>query len=144
MTFLIQRGAKVNATNNVRALRARQRLSASLTVSTLCASRAAQAGDSPWHWADAMDNAEAKTLLERNGAAKEEGNIIVPEHVDKIKDFYNLGTRRRRHPSRYVRRSRARADLGPKHPLPSKEFMRWREAADAHWAEEQTALIPGI
>jgi hypothetical protein len=49
----------------------------------------------------------------------------VPEHVDKIKEFYST-------------------DGGLTHPLPSKQFMTWREEADAHYAHEQTSLIPGV
>jgi hypothetical protein len=44
-----------------------------------------QAGDSPWHFAEAMGNTEAMQVLEREGATKDMGAIIVPEHVDKIK-----------------------------------------------------------
>ena len=84
-----------------------------------------QAGDSPWHWADAMGQTDALKLLERAGAAAETGDVIVPEHVDKIKEFYA-------------------SDGGLTHPLPSKEFMNWRAEADAHYAHEQTSLIPGL
>jgi hypothetical protein len=35
-------------------------------------------------------------------------------------------------------------DEGVSHPLPSKEFMAWRAAADEHYAHEQTSLIPGM
>jgi hypothetical protein len=38
-----------------------------------------------------MEQAGARTLLERNGAKKEVGDVIVPEHIDKIKDFYHQG-----------------------------------------------------
>ena len=44
-----------------------------------------QAGDSPWHFAEAMGNTEAIQVLEREGATKDMGAIVVPEHVDKIK-----------------------------------------------------------
>jgi hypothetical protein len=72
-----------------------------------------------------MGQTEILALLERYGASKETGTIVVPEHVDKIKDFYSL-------------------DGGKTHPLPSKEFMDWRAQADAHYAEEQNSLIPGM
>ena len=65
------------------------------------------------------------SLLERNGAAKEPGRVIVPEHVNKIKDFYHL-------------------DEGVTHPLPSQEFMAWRAAADEHYVNESNSLIPGM
>jgi hypothetical protein len=35
-------------------------------------------------------------------------------------------------------------DGGVSHPLPSKEFMAWREAADKAYADEQSSLIPGL
>jgi hypothetical protein len=35
-------------------------------------------------------------------------------------------------------------DGGVTHPLPSKEFMAWREAADKAYEEEQASLIPGL
>ena len=86
---------------------------------------APQAGDSPWHFAEAMDHNEVMSLLETEGATKELGSIVVPEHIDKIKDFYSM-------------------DEGVTHPMPSKEFMAWREEADKAYAEEQTSLIPGM
>ena len=44
-----------------------------------------QAGDAPWHFAEAMGQTDVMRLLEREGASKDMGPIIVPEHVDKIK-----------------------------------------------------------
>ncbi len=46
---------------------------------------AAQAGDAAWHFAEAMGHADVQAFLETEGASKEPGSIIVPEHVDKIK-----------------------------------------------------------
>jgi hypothetical protein len=72
-----------------------------------------------------MDHNEVMSLLETEGASKELGSIVVPEHIDKIKDFYSM-------------------DEGVTHPMPSKEFMAWREEADKAYAEEQNSLIPGM
>jgi hypothetical protein len=87
--------------------------------------RASQAGDAAWHFAEAMGQTDVMRLLELEGASKDMGAVIVPEHVDKIKDFY-------------------KHDGGVSHPLPSKEFMAWREAADKAYADEQSSLIPGL
>jgi hypothetical protein len=84
-----------------------------------------QAGDSAWHFAEGLGHAEVMALLEREGATKGVGPVIVPEHVDKIKNFYAV-------------------DGGKSHPLPSKEFMAWREAADKAYQDEQASLIPGM
>jgi hypothetical protein len=43
------------------------------------------AGDTPWHWATNMGWGEVAGLLERNGASKQKGGVLVPEHVPKVK-----------------------------------------------------------
>jgi ankyrin repeat protein len=43
------------------------------------------AGDTPWHWASNMGWGEVAGLLERNGASKQKGGVLVPEHVPKVK-----------------------------------------------------------
>jgi ankyrin repeat protein len=43
------------------------------------------AGDTPWHWATNMGWSEMAALLERNGASKQKGQVLVPEHVPKVK-----------------------------------------------------------
>ena len=102
-------------------------------------------------------------LLVSHGATKELGKIIVPEHINKIKARL---TRRehmlcvgaayasvRRAPCKHLMPKGSpplfsqdfyALDEGPAHPLPSKEFMAWRAAADEHYAHEQTSLIPGM
>ena len=64
-------------------------------------------------------------LLKSHGADESLGQVIVPEHIDKIKDFYST-------------------DEGPKHPLPSREFMDWREAMDKVREDEKANTIPGL
>jgi hypothetical protein len=44
-----------------------------------------QAGDTPWHWASNMKNEEMCDFLVKNGASKKMGNVIVPEHIPKVK-----------------------------------------------------------
>jgi ankyrin repeat protein len=43
------------------------------------------AGDTAWHWAVNMGWGEVASLLERNGASKQKGQVLVPEHVPKVK-----------------------------------------------------------
>lgn len=95
--LLLKLGAKVNASNN--------------------------AGDTPWHWADNMRQEEMSDFLVKNGATRRQGNVIVPEHIPKVKDFY---------------------EKVKNHPLPSKEFLDWRKSMDDAYEAEQQKLIPGM
>ena len=84
--LLAKRGAPLNASNN--------------------------AGDTPWQWAANMRHDEACDLLEKLGADKDyRGRVIVPEHIPKVKDFYEL-------------------EDGRDHPLPSQEFLEWQKEQD--------------
>ena len=96
--LLLQLGAKINASNN--------------------------AGDTPWHWAENMRNTEMMDFLVKNGATKQLGQVIVPEHIPKVKDFYERGD--------------------GSHPLPSLEFMNWRKAEDEAYEAEKNRLVPGM
>lgn len=96
--LMLKLGAKVNASNN--------------------------AGDTPWHWADNMGNSAMCDWLVKNGATKKLGQVIVPEHIPKVKDFYEKDK--------------------SNHPLPSQEFMNWRAAEDAAYEAEKNKLIPGM
>lgn len=70
------------------------------------------AGDSAYRWAENMKNDDAMEALKRNGADPEyEGQIIVPEHIPKIKDFYD-------------------SENGQKHPKPSEEFLAFKREED--------------
>ena len=63
--MLVTKGAKINATNN--------------------------AGDSAWVWAWNTRDPEAIEMLEKLGAdTGYRGRVIVPEHIPKVKDFYEL------------------------------------------------------
>ena len=84
--LLVRFGAKLNASNN--------------------------AGDTPWQWAANMRHDEACDLLEKLGADTDyRGRVIVPEHIPKVKDFYEL-------------------EDGRDHPLPSQEFLEWQKEQD--------------
>ena len=84
--LLAKRGARLDASNN--------------------------AGDTPWQWAANMRHDEACDLLEKLGADKDyRGRVIVPEHIPKVKDFYEL-------------------EDGRDHPLPSQEFLEWQKEQD--------------
>jgi hypothetical protein len=86
---------------------------------------APQAGDRPYHWAEAMQHSAVMALLESHGAETSLGQVIVPEHIDKVKDFYAK-------------------DEGPNHPLPSQEYLDWRHACDKARDDEKAATIPGM
>ena len=94
---LIQLGADVNLINN--------------------------AGDRPWHWAQNMQNEEMMAFLEKNGANTEQGRILVPDHVPKVKDFY---------------------ENYPEHPAPRPEYLEWKEEEDRKFEYEKHKLIPGM
>lgn len=62
------------------------------------------AGDTPWHWAVNMGHSDIAEFLERNGATKKFGMVLVPDHVPKVNDFY---------------------DKHPQHPKPSPEWIKY-------------------
>ena len=53
------------------------------------------AGDCPIHWASYMRHEDMVAFLERSGAVQDRGMVLVPEHVNKVKDFYEKGARMR-------------------------------------------------
>jgi hypothetical protein len=84
--LLVARGAKLNASNN--------------------------AGDTPYIWAQNMLNDECAEALKTHGADPEyRGRVIVPEHVPKVKDFYDLPD-------------------GKDHPKPSLEYLEFQRELD--------------
>ena len=70
---LLQMGADVNALNN--------------------------AGDRPWHWANNMDNEAMMAFLEKNGANKDQGRVLLQDHVPKTKGESGRRARERRRAS---------------------------------------------
>ncbi|KAF5839365.1 ankyrin repeat-containing domain protein [Dunaliella salina] len=86
--LLLQLGAKVNASNN--------------------------AGDTPYHTALYMGNEEAMLALEKAGASKASGKVLVQEHVPKVKEFYQK-------------------ECWSHHPLPYSDFVEYKK-------EERKAL----
>ncbi|KAF8058835.1 TNNI3K [Scenedesmus sp. PABB004] len=94
--LLLQLGAKVNASNN--------------------------AGDTPWHWAVNMGHADVAALLEANGASREKGAVLVPEHVPKVKDFFAK-------------------ECWSHHPLPYADFVAFKKKERAELEEERKKLV---
>jgi ankyrin repeat protein len=84
---LVELGAKVNASNN--------------------------AGDTAYQWAENMQDEEMMEKLKQHGADPNYvGQVIVPEHIPKVKDFYD-------------------SEEGQKHPKPSEEFLEYQAERDA-------------
>lgn len=83
---LVELGAKVNASNN--------------------------AGDTAYAWAQYMGWDDIKERLKHHGADPDYcGQVIVPEHIPKVKDFYD-------------------SEEGQKHPKPSQEFLDFQAERD--------------
>jgi ankyrin repeat protein len=84
--LLVELGAKVNSSNN--------------------------AGDTAWVWAETMANDEVMERLKHHGADPTYvGAVIVPEHIPKVKDFYD-------------------SEEGQKHPKPSEEYLEYMREQD--------------
>ena len=74
-----------------------------------CVARAFKcpAGDTAWVWADTMNHEDVKERLKHHGADPEYlGQVIVPEHIPKVKDFYD-------------------GEEGKLHPKPSEEYLEY-------------------
>ena len=97
--LLINCGAKVNASNN--------------------------AGDTPWHWAKHMRQDTMMAFLEKHGATKASGQVLVPDHVPKVKDFFEK-------------------ECWAHHPKPHQSYVDFRTAQDAAFEKESKKLIPGL
>ncbi|PNH11433.1 Serine/threonine-protein kinase TNNI3K [Tetrabaena socialis] len=94
--LLLRLGAKVNASNN--------------------------AGDRPYHWASNMGHEEVCSLLEKHGATKERGKVLVQEHVPKVKDFFSK-------------------PCWSHHPKPYTDFIDFKKSeAAAYEAERKRAI----
>lgn len=97
--LLLSLGAKIDASNN--------------------------AGDRPWHWARNMGHQEVQDFLEQNGASTEQGQVLVQDHVPKVKDFFQK-------------------ECWAHHPKPHAEYMDWRKKEDEAYEAERAKLIPGM
>lgn len=72
-----------------------------------------------------MGNTDVADFLVKNGANKQQGLVLVPDHVPKVKDFYER-------------------ECWAHHPKPHEEFMQYREAMDKAFEEEKKKLVPGM
>merc|ERR1712010_105366 len=97
--LLLSLGAKINASNN--------------------------AGDTPWHWARNMRQDEMVAFLEKSGASKEKGYVLVPDHVPKVKDFFEK-------------------ECWAHHPKPHQSYVEAKKKQDAAFEKEANKLIPGM
>lgn len=97
--LLLSLGAHINASNN--------------------------AGDRPWHWARNMGHADAMEMLEQNGAATEQGKVLVADHIPKVKDFFQK-------------------DCWRHHPKPYADYMEMKQKQDEEFAASKKKLIPGM
>lgn len=97
--LLLSLGAKVNASNN--------------------------AGDTPWHWAQNMRQDDMMAFLEKNGASKTAGLVLVQDNVPKVKDFFEK-------------------DCWAHHPKPHQEYIDMKAAQDQAYDEETKKLVPGL
>jgi len=84
---LCELGAKVNASNN--------------------------AGDTAYMWAETMANDDVIERLKHHGVdINYVGQVIVPEHIPKVREFYD-------------------SEEGQKHPKPSEEYLEYQREQDA-------------
>merc|ERR1712072_367223 len=97
--LLLSLGAKINASNN--------------------------AGDTPWHWARNMRQDEMMVFLEKSGASKEKGHVLVPDHVPKVKDFFEK-------------------ECWAHHPKPHESYIEAAKKRDEAYEKEANKLIPGM
>ena len=97
--LLLQLGAKINATNN--------------------------AGDSPWHWAMYHKQEAMMDFLVKNGANKQQGLVLVPDHVNKVSDFYEK-------------------PCWAHHPKPHDEYVALKKMEEEAHEKEMKSMIPGF
>ncbi|KDD73712.1 hypothetical protein H632_c1901p0 [Helicosporidium sp. ATCC 50920] len=97
--YLLSLGAKINASNN--------------------------AGDRPWHWAQNMGHQDVMKFLEQNGASKDAGQVLVQDHIPKVKDFFQK-------------------ECWAHHPKPHQEYIDMKKQEDAAYEAERNKLIPGM
>lgn len=97
--LLLNLGAKINASNN--------------------------AGDRPWHWARNMGHKDVMNLLEQAGSAKDQGQVLVQDHVPKVKDFFQK-------------------ECWAHHPKPHADYMEWQLKQNEELQAERNKLIPGM
>lgn len=97
--LLLSLGAKVNASNN--------------------------AGDRPWHWAENMGHKGVMSLLEKAGADREHGLVLVQDHVPKVRDFFQK-------------------ECWAHHPKPHADYIEWKLKQDKIQEAERNKLIPGM
>ena len=64
-------------------------------------------------------------MLEKAGASKEQGKVLVQDHVPKVKDFYQK-------------------ECWAHHPKPHADYMEWRPKQDKLQESERNKLIPGM
>ena len=130
--LLLDLGAKMNASNN--------------------------AGDRPIHWAQNMGHDELEKFLREHGADESQGGVLVPDHVPKVKDFFEKECwAHHPMPHRYAPRTDARPADGrarrrsapPAHRAAildhraRREFIEMRHQIDDKLEKERNALVPG-
>ena len=92
------------------------------------------AGDRPWHWATTMGHDAVAELLARAcpggvAAAERQGEVIVQDHVPKVKEFFSK-------------------PCWAHHPKPYKDYIEARRRSDAAMRAAASAdgagLLPGL
>jgi len=61
----------------------------------------------------------------QNGASKEKGQVLVPDHVPKVKDFFEK-------------------ECWADHPKPHQSYVEYKKKQDAAFEKEANKLIPGM
>ncbi|GAB4822849.1 hypothetical protein N2152v2_009895 [Parachlorella kessleri] len=94
--LLLNLGAKINASNN--------------------------AGDRPWHFARNLGQKDVMEFLEKNGALKEQGLVVVQDHIPKVKDFFQK-------------------ECWKHHPKPHGDYIEEKKKQDAAIEAERNKLV---
>ncbi|PSC74719.1 Serine threonine-kinase TNNI3K [Micractinium conductrix] len=72
-----------------------------------------------------MGHTEVMDFIDKNGGRQDQGQVLVQDHVPKVKDFYQK-------------------ECWAHHPKPHQEYIDARKKQDEALLAERNKLVPGM